>query len=94
MLDSSATPVVWKLRLETATIQKSTRSLCTHQVEQLKAMSMNYLPYVSWGVYGGTTKLAVATQAHFFASWGLMQTFSSATFNWLKSWYWWSPPYG
>lgn len=30
---------------------------------------MNYLPFVSWGMYGGTT---AAERAHFFASWGLM----------------------
>lgn len=30
---------------------------------------MNYLPFVSWGMYGGTT---AAERAHFFVSWGLM----------------------
>ena len=30
---------------------------------------MNYLPFVSWGMYGGTS---AKERANFFASWGLM----------------------
>jgi hypothetical protein len=56
-------------------------------------MSVNNLAFVSRGVYGGTTKLAVATQAHLWASWGMMATFATKTFNYLTSWYWWSNPY-
>lgn len=57
-------------------------------------MSVNNLSFVSWGVYGGTTPLAKATQAHLWVSWGMMQTFAAKTFNWLASWYWWNNPYG
>jgi len=31
---------------------------------------MNYLPFVSWGVYGGTTTAEIA---NFYASWGLVE---------------------
>jgi len=31
---------------------------------------MNYLPFVSWGMYRGAN---AAERANFFASWGLMQ---------------------
>lgn len=58
-------------------------------------MSMNYLPYISWGVFGNKgSPLAKATQAHYFVSWGMMSSFASKTFNWLTSWYWWNNPYG
>jgi hypothetical protein len=57
-------------------------------------MSINTYSFVSWGVYGGKTQLATSVQAHLFASWGMFVTGVSATFNWLKSWYWWKPPYG
>ncbi len=57
-------------------------------------MSINKFSFVSWGVYGGPTQLAKATQAHLAASWGLVVTGVGAAFNWLTSWYWWRPPYG
>lgn len=31
----------------------------------------NYLPFVSWGMYGAEN---APQRAHFFASWGLMKT--------------------
>jgi hypothetical protein len=37
---------------------------------------MQYLPYVSWGVFGGQNKTEIA---HYFASWGLMQRLYSST---------------
>jgi hypothetical protein len=35
---------------------------------------MNYLPFVSWGVYGGATP---TIKARYFASWGLMAALPS-----------------
>jgi hypothetical protein len=32
---------------------------------------MNYLPYISWGIYKGGS---AGTRAHAFSSWGLMMT--------------------
>ncbi len=37
---------------------------------------MNYLPFVSWGMYGGTS---AKQRANFFASWGLMENLTSST---------------
>jgi hypothetical protein len=33
---------------------------------------MNYLPFVSWGMYAGAG-VAAARRANYFASWGLME---------------------
>ncbi|MGO9020472.1 MAG: hypothetical protein ACLQVJ_19205 [Syntrophobacteraceae bacterium] len=56
-------------------------------------MSINHCSFVSWGLYGGTSQLSKASQAHLAASWGLFVSGVAATFNWLKSWYWWNNPY-
>lgn len=36
---------------------------------------MNYLPFVSWGMYGGTS---AKERANFFASWGLIANLQAA----------------
>jgi hypothetical protein len=56
-------------------------------------VSINNCSFVSWGLYGGTTQLSKAKQAHLAASWGLLAAGVSAAFNWLQSWYWWQNPY-
>ena len=33
---------------------------------------MNYMPFVSWGVYGGVSPLSGGAHAHYFVSWGMM----------------------
>ncbi len=37
---------------------------------------MNYLPFISWGMYGGAT---AKQRANFFASWGLMADLPAIT---------------
>ena len=38
---------------------------------------MNYLPFVSWGMYAGSGVTA-SRRTNFFASWGLMEYLSGA----------------
>jgi hypothetical protein len=56
-------------------------------------MSINTCSFVSWGLYGGTTQLSAAKQAHLACSWGMITVTAAVALNWLKSWYWWSNPY-
>ena len=38
---------------------------------------MNYLPFVSWGMYAGAG-IGQTTRGHFFVSWGMMEYLSGA----------------
>lgn len=56
-------------------------------------MSINTCSFVSWGLYGGTTQLSTAKQAHLAGSWGLVLNGVSAAVSWLTRGYWWNNPY-
>jgi hypothetical protein len=43
---------------------------------------VNYLPFVSWGMYGGST---AKERANFFASWGLMASLPNLTANFIAA---------
>jgi hypothetical protein len=57
-------------------------------------MSVNYLQFVSWGIYGGTTLRSGSQMAHSWVSWGLLSSFATAVNGWLMRGYWWAWFYG
>jgi|GEM_PF-2964139 len=43
---------------------------------------MNYLPFVSWGMYAGAG-IGQTTRGHFFVSWGMMESLPGAVIDYL-----------